>query len=349
LKEWRSGADKDQAAWKTWFEGLPLFAQAFEKYPGYDGSLVSKGHVGVIEDTATSQRYVWDLEGLDPDCVSGPNAENNSCGVHVHKGEFCEDASGHWYNSSIISDPWTTVTYNSTKTGDKEVSKLNYDSGEMVDTKLTMQEVSGKTFVIHQHATGAKVACSPLDRPYEYVAKDFKKRSDYPGDLVVKGNVKISGSATGLQFIYRLEGLEETCTDSSNDPAVPNRCGLAIHVGPNCSDAGVRFFKAGDDPWPHTYTTGVDGKDDFKGYAIKTDGTDITTNLPASDLFTDEKVTAVIAIHSHDGGLIFCSTIEKVKYDFGLTAAPAAPPDSFSFNVRLGLGSIVASLLMFIA
>ena len=99
-----------------------------DAYPGYEGDLDVEGSVSLnLYDDSVVIHY--DVTGVDAACESGPTEgtksflkwkknidivlfiwAGNSCGLHFHFGNSCEDAStigGHFHNLS--EDPWANV------------------------------------------------------------------------------------------------------------------------------------------------------------------------------------------------------------------------------------------------
>ena len=116
-------------------------------YPGYNtsaaGAFTTSGTVGVTA-AGTSLTLAIDLTGADSAC---PQA--GQCGVHIHTGTSCSDAStvgGHFY--ATATDPWSAVT--------------PYTSGTpstiTVDANLTINQVVGRAIVAHG-ASGTRLAC----------------------------------------------------------------------------------------------------------------------------------------------------------------------------------------------
>jgi len=72
------------------------------KYPEYDGDLDISGKVKVRFEHE-DMKFRYRLRGADTDCVG--------CGIHIHTGTTCDDASlvgGHYRDVNTVDDPWTT-------------------------------------------------------------------------------------------------------------------------------------------------------------------------------------------------------------------------------------------------
>merc|ERR1712232_200222 len=103
---------------------------------------------------------VWDLTGVDTACVAGAADDvTNGCGVHVHTGTSCAVASevgGHYFNSSsLTSDPWLSIVYVADDSGNSKGSAT-------VSTGLTLSQLVGRAFVVHELDSGARVGCAVL-------------------------------------------------------------------------------------------------------------------------------------------------------------------------------------------
>merc|ERR1712046_564712 len=100
------------------------------------------------------QVLIWDLTGLDPTCTAGAGDDvTNGCGIHVHSGMTCADASlvgGHYYSSALSSDPWANVVY----VADSTSASVGHT---VVTTGLTLDAIVGHAFVVH-HSDGSRIA-----------------------------------------------------------------------------------------------------------------------------------------------------------------------------------------------
>jgi len=189
-------------------------------------------------DASAFQVMTYKLRGTDPDCgVNPPAGVENACGIHIHVGRDCTDASsigGHFWNKSTSSsDPWQNVTYHTL--GSEASVETN---PVIVHTGLTSKEIEGRVVVVHD-ATGARVACSPLTK---LLASGFVPYPGYKGSLLVTGMVDFAPETT-------------TSGPSSNDGVmtiwgIPN-AGIPETVGggqQTCLSDGMKspmFFQAG--------------------------------------------------------------------------------------------------------
>jgi hypothetical protein len=131
---------------------------SFQPYPGYTGVLKVEGEALVwsLLKTAWVQ---FSIAGVEEECTQTPEGVANACGIHIHEGKTCEDATqvgGHFYDSSIASDPWASQVY------------LARDGGAtgLFPTKIGTDDVAGRTLVVHDK-TGARVACGLI--PAEFL------------------------------------------------------------------------------------------------------------------------------------------------------------------------------------
>jgi uncharacterized surface protein with fasciclin (FAS1) repeats len=84
---------------------------------------------------------------------------SNACGIHIHEGKTCDDASavgGQYYG--VDSDPWGALVYN-TKYG-------KYASGSVKAAIGQGQDISGRAVVVHD-SSGGRVACATLPSKIE--------------------------------------------------------------------------------------------------------------------------------------------------------------------------------------
>lgn len=117
---------------------------------------------GVVDayrgDMTTSVTLMWELEDVDTRCLEGAADDiKNGCGIHIHEGMTCEDASeigGHYYNKDTMSDdPWLPVKYVATGSTSKGSARL-----EMGHEFFSAKE---RAMVVHDF-NGGRVACAIL-------------------------------------------------------------------------------------------------------------------------------------------------------------------------------------------
>merc|ERR1712137_1511973 len=109
-------------------------------YPGYTGKLKVEGNVNAYLSKTGNAYVTYEMKGLEDACKTTPEGVANACGIHIHEGKTCDDASavgGHYYATD--SDPWGVLGYNSRYGKAREVSKQPSDR---VRTLLAVQLLS---------------------------------------------------------------------------------------------------------------------------------------------------------------------------------------------------------------
>lgn len=274
---------------------------SFSAYPGYTGNLMSVGSA-LIDSGFGKQTLSWIFQsGLDTRCNEACTAPN-CCGVHIHVGFDCTDASttgGHWWNSDALeADPWQTIMYNTTGGMPSVASSIE------VDTQLSTVQINKRALVIHDF-TGARIAGGNIMMPVsEAIVSSF---SLYPGSsssLTVGGVMSVISSedASGTQTLsWSLTGLDPAC---ANTCTVPNCCGAHIHVGTDCSDAstiGGHYWDSSDyttDPWQTVMYNSSSLGSNAASVAV-------ATGLGASDV-----LGRAMVIHDSTGARIACGIIQ---------------------------------------
>lgn len=235
----------------------------------------------------------WSLTGLDTACENACTA-TNCCGVHIHVGTDCSDAStigGHfWDSSDYTTDPWATVMYNSSSSGSNNMSVA-------VATGLDASEVLGRAMVIHD-STGARIACGIIQLAN---VPSFVAYPGYTGNLATAGvmSVQATGTTQSLSWVLTA-GLDTQCTGTCT---ATNCCGVHIHTGMDCSDSstiGGHFYDSTaltTDPWLTVTYDASTMPSVMKDVAVETGKT-------ASEI---EGRTMVI--HDYSGARIACGTV----------------------------------------
>jgi hypothetical protein len=272
------------------------------RYPTYDGGLVVQGSIGVGSNDST-QWLTWSLSGVDPLCTA-VGEKNNSCGVHIHKGTTCADATtvgGHYWNANYTpQDPWMVVTY---KAAAAVAAAAVQKCPLSVKTGLTFEDIVGRVMVVHDY-NGSRVACAVLG-PIKLQVASFVKYFNYPGKLAVGGSVGISGSGgyekATQTLSWRLSGLDERCQGGPN-ATKPNSCGVHIHAGKSCDSNAFDHYWNVDlvspDPWMNvTYKGCLLGHSRESGVAV------VTGFLNA------ELNGHVMIVHDFDGARVACGLI----------------------------------------
>ncbi|CAK9053460.1 Sulfite exporter TauE/SafE family protein 3 [Durusdinium trenchii] len=131
--------------------GAVLVANNFQRYPGYQGSLEVEGSVNISKAGFGIQVVSYALTGVDPVCGQSNTSQTpNACGIHVHSGNTCEDAGGHFFNDSVGLDPWSLGPIYNASSPSAQVS---------IATGISIREMGGKVLVVHD-SSGGRVACS---------------------------------------------------------------------------------------------------------------------------------------------------------------------------------------------
>jgi len=149
---------------KIGFAPMPVVTAAFGgvtlgPYPGYAGDLAIDGKVDAYLSRTGNAYVTYELSGVEDVCTTTPEGVSNACGIHIHEGKTCDDASavgGHYYG--VDSDPWGALVYN-TKYG-------KYASGSVKAAIGQGQDISGRAVVVHD-STGGRVACATLPTKIE--------------------------------------------------------------------------------------------------------------------------------------------------------------------------------------
>merc|ERR1711972_348921 len=145
--------------------GSRMYVASFAPYPDYAGNLKVVGSMTVVStsgsDTTATQTLTWSLKGTDPTCKAnaGDNVANG-CGVHVHSGTSCDvaaDVGGHYYSSSLSSDPWAPMVYVTAADGTSVE-----EAGVPVVTGLSTSDILRRVMVVHELASGARIACGVI-------------------------------------------------------------------------------------------------------------------------------------------------------------------------------------------
>lgn len=130
----------------------------FGAYPDYTGALAPTGEV-TLEFYADAVIITYDMRDLDDRCTEAQDDVANSCGIHIHAGTSCDEASdvgGHYYDATMVeTDPWTyDASYKANGGADGSAF------GSLVVTHGYGYEASlGHAFVMHDY-TGARVSCT---------------------------------------------------------------------------------------------------------------------------------------------------------------------------------------------
>jgi|ERR1712150_318369 len=140
----------------------------FQKYPGYDGpydvntqGLPSTGDATIWSNGIVTLQYY--INGVPVSC-SKPSDKANSCGIHIHEGKRCDDASkvgGHYFDDKAMSsDPWANVVYTATEIPGSPTPEIGQAQGFTSVTigSQTQADIVGRAMVIHG-PDGERIGC----------------------------------------------------------------------------------------------------------------------------------------------------------------------------------------------
>jgi len=276
----------------------PLEAGMFAKYYNYAGGLAVTGSVKPVVTDGVTQTFAYSLAGVDAACANGAGSAANSCGVHIHAGKTCTaDAGGHYYTGTVTSDPWTSIAYTAASDG-TSVGVVEVTTGG------TGVDVEGRAMVIHDYS-GARVACALLVTIPEtapMATASFAPYPNYQGELRVAGAIRpLMTEGVTQTFAYALDGVDPAC--SSGPGSAANSCGLHIHSGKSCADAGGHYF-AGTvtaDPWVSVSYTSIGNGTTAGVERVMTGGAGV------------DVAGRAVVIHGHGGERIACALLETIS------------------------------------
>jgi Cu/Zn superoxide dismutase len=259
-----------------------LQVASFVRYPGSSTNSVISGVVYVtpiVLDGILQHKITWKLTGTDDACATG---DGNVCGIHIHEGSDCSDAStiGGHLHSSASRDPWTTVRYDSSSGASTSAT------GFLVATGLSTSELTGRALVVHNSVgAGERIACGVTEVVPIAVPLVVKTWSKYPGSTwsdTVSGIVTLIDEAAVIDTValsWELQGVDDACPIGSG-----NVCGIHIHTGTSCDTAeevGGHFYntdEVSEDPWTavrYSSANGVTTSSDTTEVAIGFDRSSI--------------------------------------------------------------------------
>jgi len=144
---------------------------------------------------------------------------------------------GHFYDSSLSSDPWTTIWDSDVDGSDSGYFTIDYGFNTIADNL-------GHAVVVHE-SDGTRAACGVIGNGDEYLAT-VAAYPDYTGEYIVSGYVVVAAEYDGantMRISCGLSGLEASTTG-----------GIHIHIGTTCEDSeGI-----GENYYNSTYTNGID-------------------------------------------------------------------------------------------
>jgi len=265
------------------------------RYPGYNGDLHVTGKVAV-GGLGDELLLSWNLEGVDALCANTPDGVKNACGVHIHSGKTCADASavgGHFFNSEeIATDPWLPKVFKTVAGAANGMTTIR--AGTSFD------DVQDRALVVHDH-TGSRVGCGiihggPADRSAHRIS--FQTYPGYMGYNTVKGRA-FAWSTGGTAWLqYAITGIDTVCKDTP--VGVANGCGIHIHSGKTCDDAS----QVGG----HFYDKDSMAADPWSAQVYMAQGTMAVGLLPTK-IGTDDIDGRALVVHDSTGARIACGII----------------------------------------
>jgi hypothetical protein len=105
------------------------------------------GFVALFTESGTlSLGYAGIVTGLEDDLLAAACNATNGCGVHIHNGTSCTNATtqgGHYFGGDVTEDPWVEQRYSSNADG-----KANFQSVLNIGTiDIEGRVFLGKSFV----------------------------------------------------------------------------------------------------------------------------------------------------------------------------------------------------------
>ena len=134
-------------------ESIGLLEANIERYPGFNGLERFDGEVELSFFLDDTFRLSFQGIGLEANC--------NDCGIHIHEGVTCNNASlvgGHYWDNTVLSDPWVAdqgAFYTTSSMGVADRAFYLY-SGK------TYQENMNHAVVVHAKDGTVRIGCGIL-------------------------------------------------------------------------------------------------------------------------------------------------------------------------------------------
>jgi len=122
-------------------------------YPGVNSDDSYSGSV-ILRFYGTSATIHYELSTFDSECINGAKDTPNSCGIHIHSGTSCDDASkvgGHFWKGDEIEDPWMSAIYSGS------IGRIAVEFGHDISAS------EGRAFVVHD-SNGNRITCDIIGR-----------------------------------------------------------------------------------------------------------------------------------------------------------------------------------------
>jgi hypothetical protein len=248
------------------------------------------------------------FEGLDPMCTEGRGESGISCGMHIHEGTSCEESAGGLLVGEGVDNLWSDVFYISTPEG-------RASGSASIATGLSVEDVIGKVFAIHDHA-GTAIACSVItEMPMVAHATGLVPYAGYEGSLTTAagGAYPIISDGINTKFTYDIIGADPMCKGGAVE-GVPVSCGLHVHVGTTCDEVASGLYFAGEtNPWSAVHYM-TQGGDACTASSVATDASTcyLTGEFETAEtMLTLQNITGkVFVIHDSTGAPYACAAIQ---------------------------------------
>lgn len=278
----------------------------------YDGSITLE----FVEDRVS---IAYDLSNVDDRCTA-VGSEGNSCGIHIHSGTSCIDhllVGGHYYSSSLSSDPWSTVVFTAEADG-------TATGAVQVTYGQTASDSDGRAFVVHDY-TGARKTCNLIGHTETVVTID--NPGTYPTwtGTAITGSVILGFVGEQVSMSYNLANVDSACTTTSSEA---NSCGIHIHAGVSCDTH--------EEVEGHYYDSATISSDPWADVAFVTSsGTDALGVVPAVTFghTYSESAHRAFVIHDQSGARVSCAIIEDSN--------SSAAAQSVTVALLLSLGAVL--------
>lgn len=306
----------------------------FAPYPMYEGPLKQVDGCVHMDFRGVSAKIAYDLAGVDPLCTNPSPDIPNSCGLHIHAGMTCTNASevgGHYFDVGVhyfpstpmpaSGDPWSAAFV--VLKGTRATGTLQVDYGFGFDTSR------GRAVVLHDY-NGTRVACALLPMYADRETTPLPALTAFPGyeGPPITGSVQLDFRGEAVKILYNLSGTEPMCAKGVPGSAL-NSCGIHIHMGLTCAEAGGHYFdvsKYAVDPWQAaTYKAGPSSLIVGYGYSF------------------EQTKGRTVVIHNYNGTKVACATIPATS-SFSATVtnflplpgttSPITPTSTVLFDFR---------------
>jgi len=270
---------------------------------GFPYLLESEEPKGVVEIKSPGDGISllsWRITSADPRCDQ-PCTAARCCGLRIHEGTSCEASPGPplWNPVQSQEDPWTDLRYFESIAPTDLSLKTGLESGDL----------EGRTMIIYDFE-GIALACGKIEKSD---AGPFQAYPGYDGDFLPAGGVQILSEGGKEALSWILTDVDPQC--STDLCTLPNCCGVHIHEGTTCENAGAHFWNAAEipeDPW-QTVRYKVLGQGPSIANLVV-----VVTRLTKEDIFG-----RALVVHDFSGTRIACAIIDFASE----TTSPGPKPE----------------------